>query len=628
MKERKVSMTSAIVFLFVLLGGSVPAWAGTLTAELDRNQVEAGDAAQLSVTVSGSLKDDIALPPVAGLTFQQIGTSTNVQIVNGAFSKETTYNFAVTADRAGTFQIPSIKATIDKEDLATPPLTVTFGSGTGQAQPSAPGSNVPIPSPQNGATDQAKPGSGEPPFLFIEREWSNQNPYEGEAVVTTIRVFQRVRVMSMVPEREPSPAWRIIGKDKEGQKSYETERDGLRWRVTELTEVLVPLKSGSLPSPSFSLQATYLQPSKQRIRRGSIWDLFQGGLMDSGQEIAKKISSPAKTITVKPLPTDGRPSISSDMVGDFKLTTDVSRRTLNSGETATVSVRVSGRGALDRMADIKLPTLVGARIYPDKPQLKETVDDTGLRSSKEYKFAIVPSQPGDQHLGAVELGVFDPDTRKWLTLKEDLGVITVAGVGTPSSATGPAEQAPQNSQATAAAPSPAPTNHNQMQDPNSKDPIQLQPADAPGSMNQSVLTTWFGIAVFLLGLVGCILFAKPLMRRYKEWKSRRTSTKQPYVGLKPLLARYGTAPATGVPELMLELQNLTATDGQDPRSMTAKDIVTALRGAHVPESNVAKLEDILKSMESSAYRGSNTPLDDALVREFFDSLAPIAAWEK
>ncbi len=596
------------------------AWAGSLTAELDRTQVDAGDSAQLSVTISGTLKDDIAIPPVAGLTFQQIGTSTNVQIVNGSFSKETTYNFAVTADRAGTFQIPSIKASIDKEDMATPPLTVTFGAGgpSSRQAPATPNNDV--------ANDPSKPAPGEIPFIFVEREWSKQDPYEGEAVLSTIRVFQRVRVLSMVPERAPSPAWRIIS--KEGQKSYETERDGLRWRVTELTEVLVPLKSGDLPSPSFALQSSYLQPSKQRIRRGSIWDLFQGGMMDAGQEVSKKISTPAKTIHVKPLPVDGKPSVVSDIVGDFKLTVDVSKRALNPGETATVSVRIAGRGALDRMAEVKLPALVGARVYPDKPQLKESMDETGLKSSKEYKFAIVPSQAGDQRLGTVELGVFNTITGKWETLKEDLGTITVSGTAVPSVSSSAA--VPDITTAAEGTPpvQPNTTNHNQDQILNQNNVSTLQPENQIGSMNQSVLSKWFGLAVLLLGLVGCLLFAKPFMRRYREWTSKRVSSKTPYAALRSSVLTARKLRGPGVDSLLMDLKTYTAANGQDPKAMTAKDIMKALRENHLPDEKTKKLEVVLNSIESNSYRDADSQPDEATIDSFFEIVDEIANWEK
>lgn len=604
----------ALGFYFV----SLPCvFAGSITAELDRNRLDLGESAQLSVTISGTLKDDISIPEVPGLSFQQIGTSTNVQITNGTFTKELTYNFAVSADRAGSFQIPSIKASIDKEDLATPPLSILFGPGnlgsSGNPGTGGPGGAAPVP-----GTPQ-----GEPPFIFIERELSNQTPYEGQAILSTVRIFQRVRVTSMVPERDPAPAWRIIS--KEGQKTYDATRDSVRWRVIELSEVIIPLKSGDLPPPSFALQTTYLQPSKQRIRRGSIWDLLQGGMMDMGQEVTKKIASDAKPIHVKPLPTEGRPAVVSDMIGDFKLAADVSRRTLNAGETATVSIRVTGLGALDRIADFKLPALVGARVYPDKPQLKEVIDESGLKSSKEYKFAIVPSQAGEHILGSIELGAFNPVTGKWYILKEELGSLSVLGTAQAAPGNGtPAAQSIQN-----AAPSTSPqaidTNHNQA--PSSGD-IVLTPANDLGSRTETNPVKWFGVAVFLLGALGIAVFARPISQRYKAWSATRLVTKTPYGTLKSHLRSNAISPAAGLPQLLAELRRLTAKPEQDPKAMTAKDMVEALRVTGVPSALVTRLADQLESIESSLYRGSSASVNETTITEFTATLNELAQWEK
>lgn len=600
--------------LWALVFVSARGEAGSITAELDRNHVALGEVAQLSVTISGSLKDDINIPQVAGLSFQQVGTSTNVQIVNGSFSKETTYNFAVSADRAGTFQIPSIKASIDKEEMATPPLSLVVSSdgGPGATGPQPNSNQVPGVAPHSGNGG----GGVEPPYVFIERELSNYTPYEGEAIVSTVRIFQRARVVSMVPERDSSPAWRIMSKD--GQKTYDTVRDGVHWRVIEVTEVIIPLKSGAIAPPSFALQTTYIQPSKQRIRRGSIWDFLQGG-MDMGQEVSKKIASDNKPIQVKPLPTEGRPGTASDMVGDFKLVVDVSKRTLSPSETATVSVRISGRGALDRMADIKMPTLVGARIYPDKPQLKETIEENGLRSSKEYKFAIVPSQPGDHRLGVIELGVFQPATGKWYTLKEDLGILTVTGANGTEVVAPPAVTIATPGQAVV--PSPAPdTYHNQKE---SSEPTALTPYSELGSVSSMTPIKWFGLAVLLIAVLGTVLAVKPMTMRYRAWNTSRIQLRTPYASLKSHLV------AQSEPEilaLLAKLQELTASPAQDAKALTAKDIAGSLRQNGVPEAIIARLLAALRSVESSMYRG--TAMQPAAAAEFVASVQELSTWEK
>jgi hypothetical protein len=197
-----------------------------------------------------------------------------------------------------------------------------------------------------------------------------------------------------------------------------------------MDEVLIPLKAGKLEVPQFGINASWIQETRRTERRrpNSVFDLFQQGMFNMGEEVSRKLVSESMQLDVKPLPTP-KPSGFSDMVGAFTLKATVSDREIVAGETVTLTIDLSGQGALDRMQDFKV-RLTGVRVYDDKPELSEKVEPgAGLVSTKRFKFAVVPQQPGELSLGNIKLTAFNPFTERYEELSADLGMVLVkAGV--------------------------------------------------------------------------------------------------------------------------------------------------------------------------------------------------------
>ncbi len=383
---------------------SAAAFAGSVTAELDRRQTSIEEPFWLTITIQGSLDEVLNAPESQDFEFVKTGESTNISIVNGSVTKERQYTFQVRPLRQGALSIPSFIAKIDGRDEKTLPIEVQVAA-TGQQQ--------------NGGI---KPNVKK--LVFVERDIPKTTLYEGQAIRSTGRLLTRTRLTGATPVRDPSPMWRVIAVD--GQRNRDVTRDGVNYSVVEIDEVLIPLKAGKLAVPQFGINASWIQETRRSERRrpSSVFDLFQQGMFNMGEEVSRKLVSESMQLDVKPLPTP-KPSGFSDMVGAFTLKATVSDREIVAGETVTLTIDLSGQGALDRMQDFKV-RVTGVRVYDDKPELSEKVEPgAGLVSTKRFKFAVVPQQPGELSLGSIKLTAFNPFTERYEELLADLGMVSV-----------------------------------------------------------------------------------------------------------------------------------------------------------------------------------------------------------
>jgi hypothetical protein len=129
------------------------------------------------------------------------------------------------------------------------------------------------------------------------------------------------------------------------------------------------------------------------------------------------VASKSLQLTVRPLPETGKPADFSGLVGKFKLRSKLEPATLKTGESATLTVSVSGQGNVNRIPDLKIPELEHVKIYADKPVLESTQDSEGLKGSKTMKWALVPEKDGRLEVPPVAISFFDTTNHRYKTLR-------------------------------------------------------------------------------------------------------------------------------------------------------------------------------------------------------------------
>ena len=147
------------------------------------------------------------------------------------------------------------------------------------------------------------------------------------------------------------------------------------------------------------------------IREPPGGDFFDDPFFRSGRPVT--ISSQPLELKVIPLPRKGKPEGFSGLVGSFKIEASLTPSKIGEGESATLTVHISGKGNVNRIPDLKLPGLDHIKVYADEPVFEARPDLKGLAGFKTMKWALVPEQQGDYEIPPLSLSFFDPDTHEY-----------------------------------------------------------------------------------------------------------------------------------------------------------------------------------------------------------------------
>ena len=352
----------------------------SVTLSLDRQEATRSDSIRMVIKVSGARSCD-SLPVIKGLDSFQVsqgGSSSRVEIINGKFSSSVDYTYYIQPSRPGTFQLGpaevKVRGKIFQSNIST--LTILKAA--------------PPESPARGP-------------IFLMAALSSKKAYVEEQVLYTLKLYLKTSVSDIslqLPELD-----HLAFKQLEKPREYQGVYDGSTYRIIEVPYGLMALKAGNYGiKPSRMSMTVY---DSRRSRRGFFDDPF----FRMGRAVT--IASQALELKVVPLPDKGKPEGFSGLVGSFKIEATLAPSKIRVGESATLTVRISGRGNVNRIPDLKMPGLEHIKVYADEPVFEARPDLKGLAGFKTMKWAIVPEQQGDYEIPPLSLSFFDPDTHKY-----------------------------------------------------------------------------------------------------------------------------------------------------------------------------------------------------------------------
>ncbi|HSO19737.1 MAG TPA: BatD family protein [Desulfosarcina sp.] len=370
------------IFAIIALTSAVSAHGATVRAVVDRNQAMVGESISLQVTIEGG--DGEA--DLSGLTaFKTVsrGSTSSYQMVNGRTSRQLVHNYALIPLKAGTLTIPAIPVTIDGKVHYTIPIGVNVSE-----EPPA----------ESGQRD-----------VYVTADVSTDSPWIGQQVVYTFRLFNAVQVAEakfQAPEFDGFHAEEI-----EDRKSYRTVVNGREFIVTEVTFILVPVKTGPLTIEPAVLQAGLVQRSR-RPRPFSGMDAFFGRT----EMTSRVLQTEPLTVTVRDLPKRPPGIPFSGLVGRFDIRASLDKTDLQVGDATTLAVTISGSGNVLDAAAPAVPVPADFKTYADHPEEQVQKNPGGIAGSKTFRTALVPVTPGRYRIDPVKLTYFDVEHGDYRTL--------------------------------------------------------------------------------------------------------------------------------------------------------------------------------------------------------------------
>jgi hypothetical protein len=373
------------VILTVFTAG--PVLAVSLTATVDKTKATVEDTILLTLSVEGDRNSaEPILPQELKREFkiQSRGSSSRVQIVNGKINSGIDYNYILYPRKTGTFTVGPASILVKGTKHESKPFTIQI-----------------LPAQKEIDSSQD---------IFITSEVDKRNPYVNEQVLYTFRFYRAVRAVNpRLLEDINFEGFYIekLGKEKE----FTVTRGGKKYVVTELKQAIFPTEAGKTEIPAARLQVDVMYRSK---RRGLFNDpFFDDSFFGVNQTKTKVLTAPAIPLNVRPLPAEGRPSSFTNLIGDFAISCSPAQKTLEVGDSVTLTVTVSGYGNIWDAVEPKMDALADLKVYSDKPTLEKSVHEGRIRGVMTSKRALVPLKEGKITIPPLKMAFFNTRLQKY-----------------------------------------------------------------------------------------------------------------------------------------------------------------------------------------------------------------------
>ena len=409
------------LFLFLLLALNATAQELTVRAP---GRVDLGRRFEVRYEVNDRASD-FRGPSFKGLSVlsgPMTSQSTSMSIINGKTSRSSTFGFTyiLQADVEGTFNIGGASCTVDGKKITCPGFTITVEKGTQQAQPQQPNAYGGNSRQQQAYAQPASSSNIDSKQLFARASISKSNPYQGEQVILTYKIYTQVSLSQYQIDKLPgNKGFWSEDLSKDGSvKQYSETVNGRNYQVAEIRRgALFGQESGKLTIEPLDLDVLAIV-QRQRRSTGSIWDLFDDPFFNPTQAVEKHLSTNSLTVNVRPLP-GGAPDGFNGAVGKFSAKSGVDTREVRANEAITYRLTISGSGNLMLIDAPKLNFPKVFEVYDPQIDDKISRSNSGISGSRTFEWVLIPRSQGDYEIPAFDFAYFDPSTGKYATSHVD-----------------------------------------------------------------------------------------------------------------------------------------------------------------------------------------------------------------
>ena len=327
-----------------------------LVAAIDRSKIFDNESITLELTLSGqSNSDTIDFRPLRR-NFEIISSSksSQLQVFNGQSQSKTVWRMVLFPKQTGHLKIPVFSLGV----LKTKPFTILVSKATNQT-----------PTKEK--------------HFFFETTIIPKKPYPNAQVVYTSKLFYNAPIEHAslsLPTSAQAPI-KPFGKPLH----YSTLRQGHSFQVLEQRFILFPQSQLSIEPPQ--LTGWILNPK----------DLSMQPIRVIGQRMV---------VHPKSRLMEGLPAARLTLMQHWEGLRQV-------GEPITRTVILSADG-LSREQLPPLPTfdLEGMNVYPSKPDIDESVGESGLRTVLKQKIIMIPTRSGDYLVPDIRIQWWNTKTKR------------------------------------------------------------------------------------------------------------------------------------------------------------------------------------------------------------------------
>ena len=345
----------------------------TIQSYVSSSEVGLGEIFNFEIIVDSkncpvSSPDFGELTVVAGPFSQQ---STSTSIVNGVRKQsiEIKWTYQLRGPKIGTYTIPGVTMNCDGEKISSQPIEIKVKEG------------IVAPVDRN---------------YFMELSANKSVVYEGEPFVVTLKYYARNRPESF----EGLDLGNAVGIYREDlnpdRQTFQTGREqinGVIYYTIELREeVCYAQRSGTVRlEPYYAVLG---------FQNGNIFNRF-----------SKETYSNDLEIEVKELPL-GTTSDFNGLVGDFKVSSTISKEVADITDAIDINITISGKGNFDALGELALKIPDEFTLYDPKIEQKTKMTRSGMTGEVSYNYVIIPNRPGNYEIPAYSFSYFNLDKKK------------------------------------------------------------------------------------------------------------------------------------------------------------------------------------------------------------------------
>ncbi|MSQ84470.1 MAG: hypothetical protein EXR77_16580 [Myxococcales bacterium] len=365
---------------------------------------------ELRVTISASGEfsqmTELASP---GFEFRSAGRQSQVSIVNGDIERVENFTFVGTPSQVGKFTIGPVELYLGGQVVARTAAVEIEVVG-----------HVEVTGPAV-AADQAsdlRRYAGQ--TAFVRPVLSNSSPFVGEPVVLTYELYWSRNTQISGVRETAGPKYSDLDPFDLLKQRPEAESVQIGGRVYQRTithrVLLTPQRSG------------------KALLQGPIFRLDMGDFFETR---AVKVAAPLLELTVREVPTQGRPAgHDPNSVGSLRARAQLSaggtvspNQRVKVGERLLLQYEVSGEGNILNLKAITPPPVAGMTVEALPTRATDGVQhsERGTHGQRIWQYVVSFEHPGRFEVAAVQFGCYDPKTSAYTV--DTLGPFVVDVIG-------------------------------------------------------------------------------------------------------------------------------------------------------------------------------------------------------
>ena len=407
-----------LLHIVICIALSISAFADDVSFRVSApSSVVAGGKFRVQFTVNTQNVSNFTAPDFKG--FEVIygpatSSQSSFQMINGRTSQSSSiiYSFVVLCANPGTYTIGSASVQVDGKTVKSRPVQVRVlpegasassqRGGAAQGGSHADASAAPSQSSKQGVSANE---------LFMTATASRTSVHEQEAILLTYKIYTLLDLRQLDGKLPTLDGFQIQEIPLPRTKEFELEQyNGRNYRTVVWSQYLLfPQKSGSLTIPAINYEGVVVTRNRNLDPIEAFFN-GQSGFM----EVKRRITTPALTIHVSPLPT--KPEGFSGAVGKFSVTSSISTHEVDANEAVTLKLEVKGSGNMKLISTPEIDFPKDFETYDAKVNDKFQLTRTGLSGTKEFEYLFVPRHAGTYQIPAAKFVYFDTDSRSYKTV--------------------------------------------------------------------------------------------------------------------------------------------------------------------------------------------------------------------